>query len=143
MMNIRIGLFTCGIVLSMITAFTFARPRPPETHMAVVVPTEFPVGKVPLKLVFHFSTAADRKIAGGDIEYALLAEDGSQAAIDPFISDDSNTETIMKGTDPTYEPQISFDPYLVNLAGKKYQLVCTWHSEFGLLAGSARFTLTK
>jgi hypothetical protein len=113
--------------------------------MSVVLPREFSRSdRLPLKLKFKFKTDEDRTISTGSVDCILLGEDGQQVAMDPFSLADSDEQTILKGKEPTFAPAIKFNTYAPNIfAGKKYQLVCTWKSSGGELAGSAWFTLTK
>lgn len=137
-----------GVVLAATLAFatvSVARPAAPWSSMTVVLPKDFKRGdRLPLKLTFKFRTAEDRTISTGSVDYVLLGEDGQQVAVGPFDLADSNEQSVLKGTEPSFEPAIRFDHYHTEIvAGKKYQLVCTWKYPGGELAGSAWFTLTK
>jgi hypothetical protein len=134
-----------AIVMMMPTAVSLARPRLPAASMSVLLPREFSRGVLlPLKLQFRFETDEDRSISTESISFVLLGEDGQQVAVDPFDLADSSKQTTLKGKEPAFEPAVKFDPYYTDIvAGKKYQLVCTWQSSAGELAGSAWFTLTE
>ena len=135
------------IVLTTLATFSSARPSPPAASMTVVLPAGFPYanGRLPLTLKFKFSSAEDRTISAESVDYVLLGEDGQQVAIDCFVLSNGSAKSVLKGTESTFEPAVSFDPYIFPqiAAGKKYQLVCTWKYSGGELAGSAWFTMTK
>ncbi len=134
------------VITAMLAAVSPGRPRPPAASMTVLLPREFSRAgaRLPIKLQFKFETDEDRSISTGSIDYVLLGEDGQQVAVDPFDLADASEKTVLKGKQPTFEPAIKFDPYCTDIvAGKKYQLVCTWKSPGGELAGSAWFALTK